>query len=40
MNIGLNPQARKVAAMLIAAVVGLIAGLLTLRALGQPTPLG
>jgi hypothetical protein len=30
----------KYVAMLAASIVGLIAGLLTLRLLGQPTPLG
>jgi len=34
------PDARTIVAMLAAAIVGLIAGLVTLKLLGQPTPLG
>ena len=33
------PRPNKYIAMLIAAVAGLIAGLVTLKLLGQPTPL-
>lgn len=34
------PNGRALAAMLVSAVVGLLAGLLTLKLLGQPTPFG
>jgi hypothetical protein len=32
------PEPKALAAMLISAIVGLLAGLLTLHLLGQPTP--
>jgi hypothetical protein len=34
------PGQKTVLAMIVAAIVGLIAGLVTLKLLGQPTPLG
>ena len=34
------PPAPALAAMLVSAIAGLIAGLVTLKLLGQPTPLG
>jgi hypothetical protein len=34
------PTARTAVAMIVAALVGLVAGLLTLRMFGEPTPLG
>lgn len=34
------PGQKTIAAMILAAIIGLIAGLVTLKLLGQPTPLG
>jgi hypothetical protein len=36
----MSPVVKKLLAMLAASFAGLIAGLLTLRAFGQPTPIG
>lgn len=34
------PGHKTILAMIVAAIVGLISGLVTLKLLGQPTPLG
>ena len=36
----MSSTVRKILAMVAASLAGLVAGLLTLRAFGQPTPLG